>query len=584
MSDDREKLNPESKPQWVKEWKEIKSLSRVNRSQACEKIENLSWASEFPFPNIISDKKSIYCRKPPAVVVNDFYSLMKAAQFYRNDFKNEKAQEYLSRAKKKAKTKLQKISFWDEQLKLDRAQQDKEKRLRSARKLKELDPDRYLADYARMLWTYDKTSEAQKILHSAPSLFRKSTSLQEVYFILGRIQEEKGKPQAALLLYDKALQQPLHSNEVITKILAFAAWVNYKLQAFDLSTQFWQQLYEKSSERFTKSRALFWKAQSEKKRKNESEYQNLLNRLIQEDPTSYYTILAHRELKKPFQPLKPLAMDGNPLKKLKFYDDSEKQLLSWLEAFDEKEMAEIILLYGWDQNLKANESVQQAYFSYYWKLGLTNALTRMLNLMDDTTRLKLTEAFQAALFPYHYENEIKKAAAEEKIDPYFVMSLIRQESAFNPEARSPTDAVGLMQVMPSLAKRIARDNPKDKKLQFAETSELFDPQLNLKFGTMELNERLADFKGSQILAAASYNAGVDVTRSWLQTRFRPDPIEFIEEIPYEETRSYVRLILRNEIFYQRLFSREPFLFPEEALTKGWPDSVTSSRKTKKKKK
>lgn len=579
-SKDADKLTPQAKPDWVREWKEIKALSRFNRASACEKMETLTWASDFPFPKIISEKKSTYCRKPPAVVVNDFYSLMKAAQFYRNDFKNDKAQEYLNKARRKAKTKSQKISFWEEQLKLDRAQQNREKRLRSAKKLKELDPDRHLADYARMLWTYDKTGEAQRVLKSASKLFGKSTSLQEVYFILGRIEEEKGKSQAALVLYNQALQQPLHSTEVVTKVLAFAAWVNYKLQAFEISSQFWQQLYEKSPERFTKSRALFWKAQCEKKRKNEVEYQNILGRLIKEDPTSYYTVLAHRELKKPFSPLKPLPVDGNPLNELKFYDEDERRLLSWLEAFDEKEMAEVILLYGWDQALKARDSVQLAYFSYYWKLGLTNALTRMLNLMDETTRLKLTEQYQAALFPYHYEDEIKKASYQEKLDPYFVMSLIRQESAFNPEARSPTDALGLMQVMPSLAKRIARD----KKLNFTETSELFDPQLNLQIGTRELKERLSDFNGSQLMAAASYNAGLEVAKSWLETRHRPDPVEFIEEIPYEETRAYVRLILRNEIFYQRLFSREPFLFPEEALSKGWPEAAPSRPKARNKRK
>lgn len=556
---------PESKPTWVQEWKDIRALSRQNRDLACEKISRLTWAQEFPFPHIIDDKKSLYCRKPPEIVVNDFYSLMKASQYYRNDFEPATAQKYLNKALKKAKTKSQKITFWVEQLKIDRSAQDKKKRLRSARKLKELNPDKYLVDYARMLWTYDQTGKAIQVLNEAFKLFKKSTSKQEVFFILGRIQEEKQKPLKALDFYDKALAETPHSVEVHAKVLSFAAWVNYKIGEYQLSTSFWQKLYDKSFERFTKSRSLYWIAICQKKLKKLELFQQTLERIIQEDPVSYYSILAFRELQKPFPPLKPYSEDSRGAEKLKIMDDDEKKLLAWLSAFDEKEMAEILLLNFWDQGIKANDSQQAAYFQYFWKLGLTNALTKALYQLDDETRLKLTKKHQAALFPYHYEDEIKKAAQEEELDPYFVMALIRQESAFNPEARSPTDALGLMQVMPKLAKRIA----KAKKLKFSKTSELFDPNLNIKIGTRELKERLADFKGSSILASASYNAGVDVVKSWLKTRYQSDPIDFIEEIPFEETRSYVRLIIRNEIFYQRFFTKEAFLFPEETISKGW---------------
>jgi soluble lytic murein transglycosylase len=556
---------PDSKPNWVQDWKDIKTLSRRNRNAACEKIKSLSWASEFPFPNVIEDKKSSYCRTPPDFSTPDFYSLMKVSQFYRTDFQPKMAQKFLSRAFKKAKTKSQKISYWEEQMKVDRSNQDKVKRLRSAKKLFELNPDKYLVDYARMLWTYDKTGLAMRTLNKAPKLFKKSTSQQEVLFVLGRIQEEKKQPVKALAYYDKALKEPPFSADVLGKVLSFAAWVHYKKAQYTLSADYWQQLYDKSYERFTKSRALYWIAICQKKSQQLEKYRKTLEQLIQEDPVSYYTVLAYRELKKPLAPLKTFDEDALSSSKLKIMDEDEKKLLSWLSALDEKEMAEVLLLYFWDQAIKSNETQQTAYFQYFWKMGLTNALVRSLGQLDDDTRIKLTLKHQAALFPYHFENEIQSASKEENLDPYFVMALIRQESAFNPEARSPTDALGLMQVMPKLAKQIA----KSKKLKFKKDSELFNPALNVKLGTRELSNRLADFNGSSLLASASYNAGVEVVKSWLKTRFRDDPIEFIEEIPYEETRSYVRLIIRNEIFYQRFFAKEPFLFPEETLMQGW---------------
>ncbi len=564
---------PESKPEWVREWKEIKILSTRNRMKACDRLEKLSWASAFPFPNIIQEKKEDYCRQPPPVT-HDFYGLMKLAQFYRHDFNLKSAQKYLSRAARKAKTKRQKISYWKEQQRLDHSQQNKQKRLRAALKLKNLDPDKYLVDYARMLWTYDQRGKAISTLKRAKKIFKKSTSLQEVYFVLGRIEEEKKQPTKALYYYDLALKQPTDSTDVLTKVLAFAAWVNYSLGEYQLSDNYWQKLYEKSPEQFTKSRALYWRSVCQKALKQNDAANQSLQKIIDDDPTSYYAILAYRDLKKPLTPIKPFDEDPQAVDKMKFFDETEKELLTWLSALDEKEMAETLLLYRWDEALKAPSSQQTAYFQFFWKLGLTNALIRALYQLDDKTRLELTEKYQAALFPYHYEKEITQAAEEEKIDPYFVMALIRQESAFNPEARSPTDALGLMQVMPSLAHKIA----KKKKVNFKKSSELFNPSINLKIGTRELRNRLEDFNESELLAAASYNAGLNVVKSWLKLRYKDNPVEFIEVIPYEETRSYVRLIIRNKIFYQRLFSKNSFLFPEDTLSEGWMPPKSSKKR------
>ncbi len=565
--------HPELKPAWVQDWKNIQVLSRQDRNKACEKIEQLSWAQEFPFPHVIEDKKSFLCRKPPSLVTPDFENLIKASQFYRNDFEHQKAQEFLKKAFTKAKTKSQKITYWEEQLKIDRAAQDKIKRLRSARKLKELDPDQFLVDYARLLWTYDKTQKAIQTLNEARKLFKKTTSQQEVLFVLGRIQEERKRSRKALVFYNQALQEPLVSIDVQTKILSFAAWVHYKLNEFEPSEKFWQKLYDQSPERFTKSRALYWMAICQKKMNQKELSIKTLERLIQEDPVSYYTVLAYRELKTPFTPIKPFQENIKIFEKLKILNKQEKNLLSWLVAFDEKDLAEILLLSVWDEALTASEDQQSAYFQTFWKLGLTNSLIRALNQLNDETRIKLTQKYQAALFPYHYEKEILEASLEENLNPYFVMALIRQESAFNPEARSPTDALGLMQVMPALAKKIAVA----KKLDYTKDSELFNPLLNIKIGTRELKERLDDFKGNSVLASASYNAGADVVKSWLKSRYQEDPIEFIEAIPYEETRSYVRLIIRNEIFYQRFFTKVDFFFPDEKLTQGWKKERLKSR-------
>jgi len=118
---------------------------------------------------------------------------------------------------------------------------------------------------------------------------------------------------------------------------------------------------------------------------------------------------------------------------------------------------------------------------------------------------------------------------------------MRQESAFDPEAISPADAFGLLQITPFMAKAMG------KKLgrPLTSKSELLDPDTNLFYSTYYISELLKKYKGNLILALATYNANDRAVRKWVRRYGVPDHEEFIEEIPYAETRNYVKLILRN---------------------------------------
>ncbi|MCY4513289.1 MAG: lytic transglycosylase domain-containing protein, partial [Bdellovibrionales bacterium] len=125
-----------------------------------------------------------------------------------------------------------------------------------------------------------------------------------------------------------------------------------------------------------------------------------------------------------------------------------------------------------------------------------------------------------------------------------MFSLIRQESAFNPRARSSSDAFGLMQLIPSTARAMARKI----KRPYRGVRDLYHPGKNIHLGTYYLKHLLKKYDNSFILAVASYNAGETQTRKWRKTLNKSNPLEFIENITYEETRTYVRLLIRNFIF------------------------------------
>jgi soluble lytic murein transglycosylase len=129
-----------------------------------------------------------------------------------------------------------------------------------------------------------------------------------------------------------------------------------------------------------------------------------------------------------------------------------------------------------------------------------------------------------------------------------VASLIRQESAFNPNAVSRKDAVGLMQLLPKTGKLVARQ----VKLRPFSATELFTPAVNLQLGTRYFRNTVDKF-GSFEYALAAYNAGDDRVQDWLSQGKYRDPQEFVESIPFTETREYVQAILRNANVYRQLY-------------------------------
>jgi soluble lytic murein transglycosylase len=144
-------------------------------------------------------------------------------------------------------------------------------------------------------------------------------------------------------------------------------------------------------------------------------------------------------------------------------------------------------------------------------------------------------------YPRRYWLEISNLAGD--LDPYLLMALVRQESAFNKEARSPKNARGLMQIMPTLARSYGF-HPKD----------MFTPEKNLKVGVGFFRHLMKRFNGQVPLALAAYNAGPKMVESWLSRYPTENPVLFMDLIPFRETREYVASILRNWYWYTNLMT------------------------------
>jgi soluble lytic murein transglycosylase len=152
-----------------------------------------------------------------------------------------------------------------------------------------------------------------------------------------------------------------------------------------------------------------------------------------------------------------------------------------------------------------------------------------------------------AAFPLPFELNLRSEAAHNRLDPMLVAGLVRQESAFEPKAMSHAGAVGLMQVMPETAHKLARE----LNVRYAR-ERLTDPGYNLQLGSRYLANLLQSF-GTPEAALAAYNAGEDHVMEWTMGRNYLETAEFVESIPFTETREYVQIVIRNSEVYRQVY-------------------------------
>ena len=152
------------------------------------------------------------------------------------------------------------------------------------------------------------------------------------------------------------------------------------------------------------------------------------------------------------------------------------------------------------------------------------------------------------LFPRSYWQALKQDSQANGLDPYLVASLIRQESEFNPGAISPANAYGLMQILPSVGKNLA----KEAKLRPFSAARLLEPEANIKLGTRYFRE-MVDSNGGVEYALAAYNAGANRVSDWRSAGQFRDVAEWVESIPFTETREYVQAIMRNVAVYKKIY-------------------------------
>lgn len=189
---------------------------------------------------------------------------------------------------------------------------------------------------------------------------------------------------------------------------------------------------------------------------------------------------------------------------------------------------------------------------YRWKADNVNALLALAKSYPDYSQMFPEEMGREEweiFYPLTNWTDIKYWAGQRNLDPYQVAGLIRQESVFNPRARSGANAFGLMQLLVPTARATARKFGSSS--TSVDASLLFQPAINIELGTAYMRDQLDKFGRIEYVAVA-YNAGPNRVNPW-RASLPAEMDEFVEAIPFKETKGYVQGIIRNSAQYRRLY-------------------------------
>jgi soluble lytic murein transglycosylase len=204
-----------------------------------------------------------------------------------------------------------------------------------------------------------------------------------------------------------------------------------------------------------------------------------------------------------------------------------------------------------------------------------HALRIMKSFSADYLSLPFDKAplrFWQMLFPLPYKEDVVRQAKSHDLDPYSVAALIRQETEFNPAAHSHANAYGLMQLVPATGRQMA----KQQGIRLAGTNTLLDPVVNIQLGTHYLRDQLNVWGGDWYQTLAAYNAGPGRVRQWMTWSSYKEPAEFVESIPFSETREYVQAVLRNADMYRTIYGeRHPMVAEVKDVSEVPPVNLAS---------
>jgi soluble lytic murein transglycosylase len=413
--------------------------------------------------------------------------------------------------------------------------------------------------------------EAERVLRQLIARDPQTAWHGKALIALGMSYEARQDPERALETY-RELVSRFPTADRADEFAWRIGWLYYAQRLFGPAVREFSAAAERFPRSLFASNALYWQAKALEKGGSSPQALRLYEQVARDYPYTYYGLRAQEILRSrpalarphgraipPTNSLVPARGRSSQfeadhdlsdaarhhkvrveeLLALRFVEDAREEIAQLAKQLGEG-VAERILL-------------ARMYLRADMALQTIRTMNAALSSVETNERLGLPMEFWTLLFPQLFWEEVQEASRPPRLDPWLILGVIRQESAFNPRAISRSDARGLMQLLPSTGREVYQRLG----LESFRDDLLFDPHLNVRLGAQYLGRLAESHQGNLILMLAAYNAGPGRVKRWLQEVSTADWDEFIERLPFEETRLYIKSVLRNYGVYQWLYTQGP---------------------------
>ncbi len=415
-------------------------------------------------------------------------------------------------------------------------------------------------EYVRTLWTERGQTQARKELRRLEKELQGHYSLQVVYWLRGRMEEENRNYKLAVDYLKKSSLEKKISHDDWQRVHWSLAWNQRRIEKYKDSEDTMDLLLnDPELTAFAKAKYLYWKAENEWSQNNRQQAESAFKELINFDLHGYYGALAYRKLEIPM----PKGEKPKNQNELELLEKSDQNLVLALGEAQEFEIAEDLVRLRVKTSKSWDEKDWAQYLLLLQRVGAYKASFIKYHTLTPQAQVYILKEFPSILFPQPFPHIVTAAEKQTQVSASLVYSIMKQESGFDVRARSHADAFGLLQLIPQVAIKAAERMPS---VHYTKPHDLFKPEVIIPLGANNLQHLFERFNSHFILSVAAYNASEQAVRGWVDTRYSTDPVTFIEDIPYEETKGYIKLVMRNYIAYNRLYySDTDLVFPESCL-------------------
>ena len=425
-------------------------------------------------------------------------------------------------------------------------------------------------------WNADRNTQAKHQMHRIVKDFRETSWGNKACYVLGRIFQSQKAYEAAAQWY-AYLYKRYPESAFAEEALWRAGWSYYLTAKYPQAIHMFSQAISTFPHGDFYGESFYWRGRSFEQQKKGQKAIETYRRLVKVSPDAYYGIRAQERLRQLGSPVKTSQKVHNTSPEFssilsivqKDFSSEMYQIFALrlnkafelhavqLQKYARKEIEWIEAKFS-EQLIPENDSEKKLLGMYilgrcYFDVGeylKSIQLAAKIESMLKTSNIQFPYALEHLKYPLTYWELIEKYAKDYSVDPFLIAGIIRQESAYNPKARSYANARGLMQVIPPTAKRIAKQTG----LKDFKTAQLYEPETNVLIGTKYIVELLEQFDGNLFRAIAGYNAGPKSTDKWWSEKEILEQEEIVENITYRATRNYVKRVLRNQYNYRAIYS------------------------------